>query len=165
MAKETVQQEIEQLRSRIERHDYLYYVLDSPEISDFEYDRLFRRLQELEQNHPELIIPESPTQKVGGQPSKSFAHRSHSLPMYSLDNAFDLQEWQDYVQRIQRLLPGEEIWFWVDPKLDGLAVEIIYENGVFSAASTRGDGYVGEDITANMRTVRNLPLRLRQETV
>ncbi|MFW6178177.1 MAG: NAD-dependent DNA ligase LigA [Desulfohalobiaceae bacterium] len=165
MAKETVQQEIEQLRSRIERHDYLYYVLDSPEISDFEYDRLFRRLQELEQNHPELIIPESPTQKVGGQPSKSFAHLSHSLPMYSLDNAFDLQEWQDYVQRIQRLLPGEEIWFWVDPKLDGLAVEIIYENGVFSAASTRGDGYVGEDITANMRTVRNLPLRLRQETV
>ncbi|MFO8033276.1 MAG: NAD-dependent DNA ligase LigA, partial [Desulfohalobiaceae bacterium] len=134
MAKETVQQEIEQLRRQIEYHDYLYYVLDAPENSDAEYDRLFRRLQDLEQEHPELITPESPTQKVGGRPSKGFAHLAHSLPMYSLDNAFDLQEWQDYVHRIQRLLSGEEIWFWVDPKLDGLAVEIIYENGIFSAA-------------------------------
>lgn len=163
MAKETVQQEIEQLRRQIEHHDYLYYVLDAPEISDAEYDRLFRRLQELEQAHPELTTPESPTQKVGGRPSKSFAHLAHSLPMYSLDNAFDLQEWQNYVRRIQRLLPDEEIWFWVDPKLDGLAVEIIYEGGIFSAACTRGDGYIGEDVTSSLRTVRNLPLRLRQE--
>ncbi len=163
MAQETAQHEMEDLRRQIEHHDYLYYVLDAPEISDAEYDRLFRRLQELEQAHPELISPESPTQKVGGQPSKSFAHRSHSLPMYSLDNAFDIQEWRDYVQRIQRLLPEEEVWFWVDPKLDGLAVEIIYEGGVFQAASTRGDGYTGEDVTPNLRTVRNIPLRLRQE--
>jgi DNA ligase (NAD+) len=164
MASEEVRKRAEELRRQIEYHDHRYYVLDDPVISDQEYDALFRELQELEAEHPELDVPYSPTKRVGGKPSEAFAHRTHTIPMSSLDNAFDLDEWESYVQRIRRMLPEEEIRFWVDPKLDGLAVEVIYENGRYSAAATRGDGYTGEEVTANMRTVRNLPLQLmRQE--
>lgn len=165
MAEEALQKKAQNLRRQIEYHDYLYYVLDEPEITDAEYDELFRQLLELEKAYPELTTQDSPTQKVGGRPSKAFAHLEHSLPMYSLDNIFDLEEWQAYVHRLQRLLPGEDLWFWVDPKLDGLAVEVIYEHGLFQAASTRGDGIIGEEVTANMRTLRNLPLRLRSAAV
>jgi DNA ligase (NAD+) len=163
MTAEDVSKRAEELRRQIEYHNYRYYVLDEPVISDPEYDALFRELQELEEKHPELDVPYSPTKRVGGKPSEAFAHRRHSVPMSSLDNAFDLGEWESYVQRIRRMLPGEEIRFWVDPKLDGLAVEVIYENGRYSAAATRGDGYTGEEVTANMRTVRNLPLQLMRE--
>lgn len=150
----------EELRRQIEYHNHLYYVLDEPVISDAEYDSLFRELQELEERYPQLRSAYSPTRRIGAEPSEAFAHRSHSLPMSSLDNVFDLQEWESYVQRLQRLLPGESFSFWVDPKLDGLAVEVIYERGGYSAACTRGDGYTGEVVTSNMATVRNLPLRI-----
>jgi DNA ligase (NAD+) len=151
---------VEELRKDIEYHNYRYYVLDDPLITDAEYDSLFRELILLEEQFPELQVSYSPTQRIGGKPSKAFAHREHTLPMYSLDNAFDLDEWTSYVQRIQKALPGEPFEFWVDPKLDGLAVEVIYEDGILTAAATRGDGYTGEEITANFRTVRNVPLQL-----
>ena len=159
-ATQEIRDRVEKLRRDIEYHNYRYYVLDSPVISDSEFDGMFRELQELEDRYPELQSQNSPTQRIGKEPSESFRHRSHTLPMSSLDNAFDLTEWESYVQRIRKMLPGEEIEFWVDPKLDGLAVEAIFENGVFQTAITRGDGYTGEDVTANMRTVRNMPLQL-----
>lgn len=163
MATKGLQEKAEQLRKEIEYHNYRYYVLDDPIISDPEYDALFRELQKLEEKYPELKVSYSPTQRVGEKPSEAFYHREHSVPMYSLDNAFDLKEWEEYVHRIQRLLSGEYIEFWVEPKLDGLAVEISYDNGIFYAAATRGDGYIGEDITANIRTIRNVPLQLLNE--
>jgi len=160
MNREDIASRAERLRRLLEYHNYRYYVLDDPEISDAEYDAMFRELQELEQSHPEIRVPHSPTQRVGAEPSEAFRHLSHSLPMSSLDNAFDLQEWDSYVERLQRLLPGESFAFWVDPKLDGLAVEVIFERGGYTAACTRGDGYTGEEVTRNMRTIRNLPLQL-----
>lgn len=155
-----LQQRAAELRKLLEHHNHRYYVLDQPEITDAEYDALFQELLRLEEEHPELRVPHSPTQRVGGQPSEAFAPREHRLPMYSLDNIFEPSEWQTYLQRLHRLLPGETIHFWVDPKLDGLAVEVIFENGVLTAAATRGDGKTGEDVSQNMRTVRNLPLQL-----
>ena len=154
------------LRATIERHNHLYYVLDAPEIPDADYDALFRELLALEEAHPELRAPNSPTQRVGGAPAAGFESRRHSLKMYSLDNAFAPTEWEAFVLRLAKLFtPGtiasETLAFWVDPKLDGLAVEAVYEHGALTAAVTRGDGESGERVTANMRTVRNLPLALR----
>ncbi|ACV68092.1 NAD-dependent DNA ligase LigA [Desulfohalobium retbaense] len=165
MAEQSVQSRVASLRETIRHHDYLYYVLDAPQISDNEYDALFKELQALEHRYPELDDPASPTKRVGQKPLAAFAHREHSLPMASLDNVFSLEEFQTYVQRLERLLPGEEITFWVDPKMDGLAVEVIFEAGRYVAACTRGDGRVGEDVTAQMRTVRTVPLQLREEGV
>jgi DNA ligase (NAD+) len=149
------------LREQLHRHNYAYYVLNAPTVSDAEYDALFRELQELEAAHPELRDPNSPTSRVGGQVAEGFRPRAHSLRMYSLDNGFSLSEWRAFVARVERGVPGTELSFWVDPKYDGLAVEVIYEQGRFVAAATRGDGAVGEEISENMRTVRNLPLELR----
>ncbi len=154
------QKRIEELRQSIERHNYQYYVLDRPQISDQEYDALFKELERLEAEHPEHASASSPTRRIGDRPASGFSTRAHSLPMYSLDNIFSLEEWGGYTQRLQRLLPGEDFAFWTEPKMDGLAVEVIYEQGVMTAAATRGDGYTGEEVSANMRTVRNLPLRL-----
>jgi len=156
-------EKVKKLRQEINYHDYRYYVLDDPVISDPEYDKLFAELKELEATYPELDDPNSPTKRVAGAPLASFASRPHSVRMYSLDNAFSLEEWQEFVQKIERLAPGVEPSFWAEPKLDGLAVEVIYEKGQFVAAATRGDGLVGEDITANMRTIKNLPLTLLSE--
>src|SRR6056297_83724 len=117
MPAENIEKRAKELRKEIEYHNYCYYVLDEPSISDQEYDRLFRELVNLEQKYPELIAPYSPTQRVGGEPSQAFAHHEHTLPMYSLDNAFDLDEWSAYVQRIQKMLPRETMEFWVDHKL------------------------------------------------
>ena len=158
---EKIKKRIEELREKIEYHNYRYYVLDDPEISDAEYDRLFNELKELEEKYPEFITPYSPTQKIGGKPLEEFARRQHSVPMYSLDNVFSKGEFEEYFSKLRRLLPGEDISFWVDPKLDGLALEIIYENGKYVAAATRGDGYVGEDVTENVKTIKNVPLILR----
>ncbi len=160
MVPEKVRKRVEELRKEIEYHNYRYYVLNDPVISDPEYDKLFRELLELEEKYPELKVPYSPTQRIGGEPAKEFKTRAHSIPMYGLDNAFGTDEWLSYVERIKKLLPDEKIEFWVDPKLDGLAVEVIYENGKFVGAATRGDGFVGEDVTANMSTIKNLPLQL-----
>lgn len=161
---EDKQKQAQWLRKQINYHDYRYYVLADPEISDQEYDDLFRQLQELESRYPELQDPNSPTMRVGEKPSEAFLQRQHSLRMYSLDNAFSIEEWTAYLQRIQRILgKNEDLEFWVDPKLDGLAVEIIYQKGEYNAAITRGDGDTGEDVSVNMRTVRNLPLKLLHE--
>ena len=154
--------EILRLRRDIEKHNYQYHVLDDPLISDAEYDGLFRRLLALEKKHPELVTPDSPTQKVGGPPLERFSTVQHSLPMLSLNNAMDPQELVEFEERIQRFLKhNESIDYAVEPKIDGLAVEIVYVNGKFSLGSTRGDGINGEDITANLRTIRSIPLMLR----
>ncbi|HEY6998955.1 MAG TPA: NAD-dependent DNA ligase LigA [Candidatus Binatia bacterium] len=157
-------EEILRLRRAIEKHNYQYHVLDDPLISDAEYDRLFRRLLELEKKHPELATPDSPTQKVGAPPLERFSTVQHSLPMLSLNNAMDPEELVEFEERIQRFLKhNESIDYAVEPKIDGLAVEVIYIDGKFTLGSTRGDGVNGEDITANLRTIRSIPLTLRAD--
>ncbi len=157
--------ELRELREKIHYHDHRYYVLDDPEIEDAAYDALYRRLKELEAAHPELDDPNSPTRRVGGKVLPAFTARPHRLRMYSLDNAMTEAEWLDFVGRAANKLEKEgvafEKTFWVDPKFDGLALEIIYENGVYVGALTRGDGETGEDVTENVRTVKNVPLDLR----
>ncbi|RLE35117.1 DNA ligase (NAD(+)) LigA, partial [Candidatus Acetothermia bacterium] len=153
--------EIERLRAEIERHNYLYHVLDRPEISDAEYDRLFRRLIELEEEHPELVTPDSPTQRVGAPPAEGFAPVPHAIPMLSLANAFDEDELRDFDRRVRELLGVDSVRYVAEPKLDGLSVELVYRDGRFVRGSTRGDGRVGEDVTSNLRTIRSIPLRLR----
>ena len=154
--------QINQLRETLRHHEYLYHVLDAPEIPDSEYDRLFHQLKALEQQHPELITPNSPTQRVGAKPLSGFAQITHEIPMLSLDNAFSDEEFNAFVKRIQdrlTVLP-EKLEFCCEPKLDGLAVSILYVNGALTQAATRGDGTTGEDITLNIRTIRNIPLQL-----
>lgn len=154
-------QEAQDLRDQIRRHDYLYYVVDSPEITDAQYDRLYRRLEHLELLYPELVTPDSPTQRVGGTPLEKFGQRQHSIPMLSLSNIFDDGEFFDFDTRVRRGLGiGENISYMVEPKLDGVAVELVYQDGSLVSASTRGDGYVGEDVTANIRTISCIPLSL-----
>ncbi|MDG2950669.1 NAD-dependent DNA ligase LigA [Exercitatus varius] len=157
-----IQNQINQLRKTLRHHEYQYHVLDNPEIPDSEYDRLFHQLKALEQQHPELITVESPTQRVGAKPSAGFAQITHELPMLSLDNAFSDEEIYAFMKRIQDRLMSlpDNLEFCCEPKLDGLAVSILYENGVLVQAATRGDGMTGEDITLNIRTVRNIPLQL-----
>lgn len=157
----TARKRIEELRKQINYHNYLYYVLDSPEISDAEYDKLFRELKELEEKFPELITPDSPTQRVGGEPLPEFKQLKHRLPMLSLDNVFNAEEARDFDERVKKVLKTkDEIEYVCEPKLDGLAVELIYENGIFIAGATRGDGVTGEDVTLNLRTIKAVPLRL-----
>ena len=161
---EQLLQEIESLRHEIRYHNKQYYVDDNPEISDAEYDRLMRRLQKLEETHPELITPDSPTQRVGAEPLKEFGTVTHTIPMLSLANAMNEQELRDFDQRVKRTLGIEEdIEYVFEPKIDGLAVEVTYENGAFTIGSTRGDGITGEDITQNLKTVPSIPLRLVEE--
>lgn len=156
---------IAELRDRLEHHNHRYYVLDDPEISDAEYDLLFRELTSLEEAHPELDDPNSPTKRVGDKPAAGFTPYEHALRMYSLDNAMTLDEWFAFTGRVSKGVGRDDVAYWTDPKMDGLAVEVIYENGVFIKAATRGDGFVGEEVTHNMRTVMNLPLRLRGRMV
>jgi len=156
-------QEIDRLRREIERHNHLYFVLDRPEISDAEYDALFRRLVELEAEHPDLVTPDSPTQRVGSAPAEGFATVRHSVPMLSLGNAFDEDGLRDFDRRVRSILDVESIPYVAEPKLDGLSVELVYRNGAFVQGSTRGDGRNGEDVTANLRTIPSVPLRLRTD--
>ncbi len=150
---------IKELRKILDHHNYLYYVLDLPEISDNEYDRLFRELKDLEERYPQLFDPNSPTQRVGAKPLEKFSQIKHTVPMLSLDNAFSNEEFDQFVDRINRFLGREGFYDFVgEPKLDGLGVELVYENGVFMAGSTRGDGYVGEDVTQNLRTIKAVPM-------
>lgn len=150
-----------ELRRTLEEHNHRYYVLDAPSIPDAEYDGLFRELQQLEQAHPELRTADSPTQRVGGAPLKEFAPVAHRLPMQSLNNCFSEEELGEFDRRVREGLGLETVEYVAEPKLDGLAVSLIYENGVFVQGATRGDGETGEDITANLRTIRALPLALR----
>jgi len=161
MVDSKIKAEAERLRSEIERHNRLYYVLDAPEISDAEYDILFRRLAELEEAHPELRTPGSPTRRVGAAPGEQFAPVGHSAPMLSLGNAMTGEEAVEFDARVRRFLGSDEaITYVAEPKLDGLGVELIYEGGILVRGLTRGDGVTGEDVTANLRTVRSIPLRL-----
>ncbi|MCK4600456.1 NAD-dependent DNA ligase LigA [Candidatus Bipolaricaulota bacterium] len=156
-----VRSEIEELREAIRRHNYLYYVLDKPKISDAEYDALFRKLQKLEETHPNLVTPDSPTQRVGAPPAQGFATATHAVPMRSLANAFNVDELRDFDRRVRKLLDAAEVTYLAEPKLDGLSVELVYRDGLFVQGSTRGDGVNGEDVTANLRTIRSIPLRLQ----
>ena len=158
----SLQQQIDTLRHDLRRYEYEYHVLDNPTIPDAEYDRLFHQLKALEAAHPELITADSPTQRVGAKPLSGFAQIRHEIPMLSLDNAFSDEEFYAFVKRIEdRLIRlPEPLTFCCEPKLDGLAVSILYVNGVLTQAATRGDGRTGEDITANIRTIRNIPLQL-----
>ena len=158
----SLQQQIDTLRQDLRRYEYEYHVLDNPTIPDAEYDRLFHQLKALEAAHPELITADSPTQRVGAKPLSGFAQIRHEIPMLSLDNAFSDEEFYAFVKRIEDRLISlpEPLTFCCEPKLDGLAVSILYVNGVLTQAATRGDGTTGEDITANIRTIRNIPLQL-----
>ncbi|WP_028845241.1 NAD-dependent DNA ligase LigA [Thermodesulfovibrio thiophilus] len=157
---EEIKKEIEKLVKELNYHNYRYYVLDSPVISDEEYDMMLRRLKELEEQWG-YILPDSPTQRVGASPSEKFEKVEHREPMLSLDNAFSIEELREFDARIKRLLgTNESIEYTVEPKYDGLAVELSYKNGVFFKAGTRGDGYVGEDITQNIKTIKAIPLRI-----
>jgi DNA ligase (NAD+) len=157
---ENMQKRIKKLRDQIRRHDYLYYVLNQPEISDRQYDRLFAELKELEQSHPELITPDSPTQRVSGQPLEGFASVRHTIPMLSMDNTYNADELKAFDERIRKQLGSEDYDYVVELKFDGLAVSLRYENGRLVTAATRGDGEVGDDVTANVRTIRAVPLAL-----
>ncbi|MGH7929011.1 MAG: NAD-dependent DNA ligase LigA [Candidatus Binatia bacterium] len=159
-----LKKQIAELRQEIARHNYRYHVLDDPVVSDAKYDELFRRLLQLEKEHPELATPDSPTQKVGAPPLNKFRTVQHSLPMLSLNNANDEQELAEFEERIQRFLKhADPIEYAVETKIDGVAVELVYLDGKFSIGSTRGDGINGEDITLNLKTIRSVPLALRGE--
>lgn len=157
-----IAQQIASLRQIINEHNYRYYVLDDPNVSDAEFDTLFLQLKKLEEQHPELITSDSPTQRVGAQPLKAFAEVRHGMPMLSLENAFSEEDVAAFNQRVQdRLDTTQSIEYVCEPKLDGLAVSILYENGILTRAATRGDGETGEDITENIRTINMIPLHLR----
>jgi DNA ligase (NAD+) len=151
---------IDELRREIRRHDQLYYVDAAPEISDREYDALYKELQSLEDAHPDLRTPDSPTQRVGGEPIEGFKTVRHSEPMLSIDNSYSDDGLREFDRRVRRMLAGEAVSYVVEPKIDGVAVSIVYENGRLSVGATRGDGEVGDDITHNLKTLRDVPLSL-----
>jgi DNA ligase (NAD+) len=157
---EIVKLRVQVLRAEIELHNYQYYVLDSPIIPDVEYDRLLRELQQIEQDYPQLIFVDSPTQSVGAAPLKAFAQITHRIPMLSLSNAFTEAEVEAFDRRICESLSVDSVEYVVEPKFDGLAVSLCYENGIFKTGATRGDGYTGEDITSNLKTIKSIPLSL-----
>jgi DNA ligase (NAD+) len=152
------------LREEIEKHNYYYYVLDAPVIPDAEFDKLFRELQQLEERYPELVTPDSPTQRVGGTPLAEFAQVTHRTPMLSLNNAFEDEDVTAFDRRVREGLNAESVEYAVEPKFDGLAISLVYEDGVLAQGATRGDGYTGEDVTRNLRTINAIPLRLTTAT-
>lgn len=162
---EKIKTEIEELRKRINQHSYAYYVMDNPTVSDYEYDLLFRRLLELEEKYPQFITAQSPTQRIGAIPSNSFEKITHPTPMLSLGNAFSNNELILFDQRVKNILQIDTVQYVVEHKIDGLAINLIYENGKLVKAATRGDGSIGEDVTANIRTIKAIPLELNVEEV
>lgn len=162
---EKIKTEIEELRKRINQHSYAYYVMDNPTVSDYEYDLLFRRLLELEEKYPQLITAQSPTQRIGAIPSNSFEKITHPTPMLSLGNAFSNNELILFDQRVKNILQIDTVQYVVEHKIDGLAINLMYENGKLVKAATRGDGSIGEDVTANIRTIKAIPLELNAEEV
>src|SRR4030066_1405378 len=156
----TIKQDIEKLAKDLNYHCYRYYVLDSPVISDEEYDKAYRHLKELEEKY-NYVLPDSPTQRVGAPPLDKFEKVKHTEPMLSLDNAFSHEVMEEFDRRIKRLLKSEkEIEYTVEPKYDGLAIELTYRKGLLYKASTRGDGYEGEDVTQNIRTIKSVPIKI-----
>ncbi|GEN29013.1 DNA ligase [Halovibrio variabilis] len=160
-------EEITQLRATLDEANYRYYVLDDPTLTDADYDRQFQRLQELETEHPELITPDSPTQRVGAAPAEGFPSVAHAIPMLSLDNAFSREDIHAFAERVAERLEctADDVEFTCEPKLDGAAVSLVYEQGVLVSGATRGDGRTGEGITSNLRTLRSVPLKLRDSNV
>ena len=154
---------IAQLRLELERHNRLYYVEARPEISDREYDLLYKELQALEAQYPELITPDSPTQRVGGAPLKAFQNVRHLLPMMSLDNTYNFEELREFDARVRKLLPGEPVEYVLEPKIDGCSISVRYEHGKLTVGATRGDGTTGDDITANLKTIKAIPLTLERQ--
>ncbi|MBQ7692705.1 MAG: NAD-dependent DNA ligase LigA, partial [Oscillospiraceae bacterium] len=154
-----IQNELEKLRREINYHNKLYHVYDAPVISDYDYDMLMQRLKTLEAEHPELVTPDSPTQRVGGQALSKFEQVQHQVPLESLTDVFSLDELYAFGERMDSLLPAPHSYS-VEPKIDGLSMSLEYENGVFVRGATRGDGLIGENVTENLRTVRSLPLRI-----
>lgn len=159
-ARHDVKKRVQELREQLLHHNYLYYVLDSPEVSDSEYDRLMRELQKLESGYPALVTPDSPTQRVGAVPLKELGEVRHTVPMLSLDNAFSDEDVQAFDRRIREKLEVDQVDYTAEPKLDGLAISLVYEHGKLVRGATRGDGNVGEDVTQNARTLRSIPLQL-----
>jgi len=158
MNKEEARKRIEQLRDELRYHNYRYYVLDEPAISDAEYDRMFRQLEELESQFPDLVTADSPTQRVGAPPREELGTVTHRSPMLSLQSVYTEEEMRHFVETVIAEA-GEEVTFVAEPKYDGLAVSLTYEDGSLTVAATRGDGATGEDITANVRTIRAVPLK------
>jgi len=156
----SVEKEIEKLRELIRHHEHRYYVSDDPEISDAEFDKLMRRLQDIEREHPELVTPDSPTQRVGGKPAEEFPKVRHPKPMMSLDNTYTVEELRDFDRRVRELAGRDKVDYVAELKLDGLSMALTYQNGVLARGVTRGDGNEGEDVTANVKTIRSLPLRI-----
>ena len=165
-ASASLRQRVERLRAEIERHNHLYHVLDDPEVPDAAYDRLMVELRALEQQHPDLVVPESPTQRVGGSPVPEFTEVRHQLPMLSLDNAFAREDVEAFDRRVrERLETDEQIGYACEPKLDGLAVSLTYRDGLLALGATRGDGTIGEDVTHNIRTIPTVPLGYLKTTM
>lgn len=157
-----LQQKIQKLRQIINICDYYYYVKDESLISDYEYDKLFAELKKLEEEHPELVTPDSPTQRVGGEPLKEFRNVAHKKPMLSLSNTYSFEEVKDFDRRVKELLEGEEVQYYTELKYDGVAISVHYENLMYSLAVTRGDGFSGDDVTLNVKTIKNLPLKVNE---
>ena len=155
-----IEKEIEKLREDIRYHEHRYYILMDPEISDVKFDKLMHRLQEIEKEHPDLVTPDSPTQRVGGQPAEEFAKVRHSAPMLSLDNTYSVDELRDFDRRVRELSGREQVPYVAELKLDGLSMALTYEDGVLTRGLTRGDGVTGEDVTQNVKTIRSVPLKV-----
>ncbi|MBX3280878.1 MAG: NAD-dependent DNA ligase LigA [Acidobacteria bacterium] len=162
MKKEGIEQEAEQLRAEIERHNELYYQRSEPEISDYEFDKLLERLKALEAEHPELITPDSPTQRVGGK-ADSLRPFEHKVPLMSLDNSYDLDDLKAFTERCEKLADGRKLEYFAELKIDGLSVSLHYEKGILTVGATRGDGRTGDEVTQNVKTIRSIPLRLKAD--
>src|SRR5215213_4046164 len=158
----SIETEIETLRAEIDRHNELYYQKNAPEIADFEFDKLLERLKKLETENPDLITPDSPTQRVGGR-AEGFLPFIHRVPLMSLDNSYDLDDLKAFDERCRKLADGRDFDYVAELKIDGLSVALHYENGVLTAGATRGDGSVGDDVFSNVKTIRTIPLRLKGE--
>ena len=161
MSRREAEKRVTELREEIRRHDHAYYVLTEPVISDREYDKLFDELKRLEAEYPDLVTADSPSQRVGGQPLKGFRQVTHAVPMLSIDNTYNEAELREFDARVAKGLAGAKYAYVVDPKVDGVAISLRYEDGELVMAATRGDGKTGDDITQNARTIRSIPLRLR----
>jgi DNA ligase (NAD+) len=162
VAADEILKRVEWLRAELDKHNFLYYVQDAPEISDAEYDQLMQELQRLEEDYPEVMAADSPTQRVGGRPAAEFDTVTHALPLLSLNNAYNAEDLRDFDRRIKRLTGATHVDYVAELKIDGLTVALTYEDSVFVQGATRGDGVQGEEITANIKTIRSIPLRLRQ---
>src|SRR5579864_4434442 len=162
-AAKDAEKKIETLREKIRHHEYLYYVLDNPEISDQEFDRLMQQLKDLEAEHSSLLTPDSPTQRVGGKPREGFVKVAHSSPMLSLDNTYSEDELRAWERRVHELSGRKDVDYVCELKLDGMSLALVYEDGRLARGVTRGDGSVGEDVTLNVRTVRSIPLSIPKD--